>query len=68
MALIKREGYTMATEITVKGKKAKRGERMTSGTGWRLVRTRGRRLVFVGTLLDTINIGRVRLAIFSVPK
>ena len=45
---------------------AKRGERMTKGTGWRLVK--GNKHVFAGTLLETINIGNARLAIFSVPK
>jgi len=55
-------------DIVIKGKKAKRGERMTSGSGWRLARIRGRRRVFPGTLLETINVGRTRIAIFSVPK
>jgi hypothetical protein len=58
----------MAGEITIKGKKAKRGERMTKGQGWRLAKTSGKGRVFVGTLLETINIGRQRIAIFSVPK
>ena len=56
------------SEITIKGKKAKRGERMTKGTSWRLARVRGSNLVFVGTLLETINMGSKRIAIFSVPK
>jgi hypothetical protein len=51
--------------VTIKGQKAQRGERMRSGKGWRLAK--GRR-VFAGTLLDTINFGRKRIAIFSVPK
>lgn len=58
----------MANDVEIKGKKAKRGERMTKGLGWRLATTKGKRRVFVGTLLDTINIGRQRIAIFSVPK
>jgi len=58
----------MATEITIHGKKAKRGERMTKGTGWRLAKVSGRKMVFVGSLLETINIGTSRIAIFSVPK
>jgi len=41
---------------------------MTKGTGWRLATTRGRKRVFVGTLLETINMGSKRIAIFSVPK
>jgi hypothetical protein len=58
----------MASEITIKGQKAKKGERMTKGTGWRLAKVTGRKRVFVGTLLETINIGTNRIAIFSVPK
>lgn len=58
----------MANDIRIHGKKAKKGERMTSGTGWRLARIRGRKRVFVATLIDTINFGSKRIAIFSVPK
>lgn len=58
----------MASDILIRGKKAKKGERMTKGNGWRLATTRGRKRVFVGTLLETINIGNRRIAIFSVPK
>ena len=58
----------MASDIIVRGKKAKKGERMTGGNGWRLATTKGRKRVFVGTLLQTINIGGKRIAIFSVPK
>ena len=58
----------MATGITIKGTKPRRGERMTKGVGWRLVMTTGKKRVFVGTLLETINMGPKRLAIFSVPK
>ena len=58
----------MVSEITIKGSKAKRGERMTKGKGWRLATTMGRKRVFVGTLLETINLGNKRIAIFSVPK
>ncbi len=58
----------MATEITIKGQKAKRGERMTFGQGWRLATTKGKKRVFVGTLLTTINRGKERIAVFSVPK
>jgi hypothetical protein len=39
---------------------------MTNGR-YRLVNISNRR-VFVGTLIDTINKGKVRIAIFSVPK
>jgi hypothetical protein len=58
----------MPSEITIRGEKARRGERMTKGKGWRLAITKGSRRVFVGTLLETINLGDKRLAIFSVPK
>ncbi len=59
----------MAGEIRIWGKKAKKGERMTKGTSWRLARVTGKRRVFAGTLLYTINMGaKHRLAIFSVPK
>jgi hypothetical protein len=58
----------MATEITIKGEKAKKGERMTPGYGWRLAVVKGRNRIFVGSLITTINIGSKRLAIFSVPK
>jgi hypothetical protein len=58
----------MAGEISIKGKKAPRGEKMTKGNGWRLAATTGRKRVFVGTLLHTINMGNKRIAIFSVPK
>jgi hypothetical protein len=58
----------MAGGITIKGKKAKRGERMTKGKGWRLATVKGRKRVFVGALLETFNFGEKRIAIFSVPK
>ena len=58
----------MAGGIVIKGQKAKPGERMTGGSGWRLATTKGSKRVFVGTLLNTYNFGKKRLAIFSVPK
>jgi hypothetical protein len=58
----------MAAGISIKGQKARRGERLTKGTGWRLATVKGRKRVFVGTLLQTLNFGGKRLAIFSVPK
>lgn len=58
----------MAAGITIKGKTAKRGKRMTRGAGWRLATTTGKKRVFAATLLTTLNFGRKRLAIFSVPK
>jgi hypothetical protein len=62
------KGGAMASEITIKGQKARRGERMRKGRGWRIAAISGRKRVFVGTLLHTINVGKKRLAIFSVPK
>ncbi len=58
----------MASDVTIKGRKAKKGERMTGGNGWRLATTKGKKRVFVGTLLTTLNMGSKRVAIFSVPK
>ncbi len=58
----------MASEITIRGTKPNKGERMTRGQGWRLAMTKGRKRVFVGTLVQTLNFGNKRLAIFSVPK
>ena len=54
------------TKITYEGVAATRGERMTKGP-WRLMH-RYNKKVFVGSLINTINIGGKRLAIFSVPK
>lgn len=50
----------------VRGLPAWRGEKMLRGPGWQLISRD--RLQFPATLLETINIGRLRLAIFSVPK
>ena len=38
----------MATEITIKGRLARKGERMTKGKGWRLATVTGRKRVFKG--------------------
>jgi hypothetical protein len=65
---LQNEGGYMASEITIKGQKAKTGERMTGGQGWRLATTKGKKRVFVATLIQTFNFGKKRLAIFSVPK
>ena len=58
----------MATEITIKGQEAQNGERMTKGKGWRLATVTGRRRVFKGGLLYTMNFGDKRIAMFSMPK
>jgi hypothetical protein len=58
----------MAGQIKIMGQKARRGDRMTKGKGWQLAVQKGKKRVFVGKLLETINMGNKRLAIFSVPK
>ena len=58
----------MAKKITIEGQKAPKGERMSNGTGWRLAVIKGRKRIFVATLITTINMGNKRIAIFSVPK
>jgi hypothetical protein len=58
----------MAVAITIRGHKARKGERLTGSRGWKLAATRGRKRIFNATLVDTINWGKLRLAIFSVPK
>lgn len=52
-------------ETTLRGYRTARGEKMLKGP-WRLVSPH--LLEFPATLVDTINIGKIRLAIFSVPK
>jgi hypothetical protein len=54
------------TSVTILGIKCRRGEKMLPGP-YRLVNVHTKR-VFVGSLIDTINKGSMRLAIFSVPK
>jgi len=51
-----------------KRKKPRKGKRMTRGSGWKLTAQSGRKREFTGTLLNTVNLGKKRLAIFSVPK
>jgi hypothetical protein len=58
----------VANDIWIKGVRAKKGERMTGGAGWRLATTKGRKRIFAATLLRTFNFGKRRIAIFSVPK
>lgn len=58
----------MGTGIRIKGKKPRKGKKMTKVTRWRIIAITGRKRIFVGTLLKTINVGEKRLAIFSVPK
>ena len=58
----------MTGEITINGKRAAKGERMTGKAGWRLATTKGKKRVFNGTLIQTFNFGKTRLALFRVPK
>lgn len=57
-----------AVKITIQGTKPRKGERMTSGGGWKLAATKGRKRIFNATLIKTINVGSTRLAVFKVPK
>jgi hypothetical protein len=41
---------------------------MTRGSRWRMVSLKGRKRVFVGTLIWTFNYADMRFAFFSVPK
>ena len=59
----------MAVRITtIKGEKAPKGAHITQDARWRLVATKGRVRIFNATLLEVVNKGKVRVAIFSVPK
>jgi hypothetical protein len=59
----------MATRrIKVLGQKIRRGERMTKNSKWTLTPTSGRQRAFTGTLLETFNIGKTRIAILNVKK
>lgn len=55
------------TSVTIHGIKCRRGEKMLPGHPYRLVNVNTKR-VFIGSLVGTINKGKMRLAIFSVPK
>jgi hypothetical protein len=54
------------TSVTIWNRPTRRGQKMLNGR-YRLVNAYTKR-VFVGSLIGTINKGRLRLAIFSVPK
>ena len=58
----------MEADIKIQGKKAPRGERMTLGKGWKLAFVKGQKRVFAARLLSSHNIGKLRIALFSVPK
>jgi hypothetical protein len=48
--------------------KTEAGKKMTRTGNWTLKPKKGRERQFSGTLLQTFNFGKKRLAIFSVPK
>jgi hypothetical protein len=60
----------MSSEIVYKGQDVPRAisGHLNSGSGWRLVATKGERRFFVGTLKWTQNFGETRIAVFTVPK
>jgi hypothetical protein len=65
-AKTRRRPNARKTSLTIQGIKTRRGEKMLLGP-YRLVNVNTKR-VFVGSLIDTINKGKIRIAIFSVPK
>ena len=58
----------MAAKIKVPSQKPRKRERMVKGSGWKLVVEKGRKRVFLGTLLGIHNAGNVGIAVFSVPN
>lgn len=48
--------------------RTRKGKKMTKTGRYDIVATEGRPRKFRGTLLKTFNIGKMRLAVFSVPK
>ena len=46
----------------------KKGKKMTKTGPYDIVATKGRKRKFRGTLLKIFNVGKLRMAIFSVPK
>lgn len=48
--------------------KKPKGVRLTKDVKYIIRPKEGREREFTGTLLETINVGRVRLAVFQVPK
>lgn len=48
--------------------RTRKGKKMTKTGRYEIVATEGRKRSFRGTLLKTFNLGKRRLAIFSVPK
>jgi hypothetical protein len=58
----------MKRPLSVLGEPVRRGKKMTAGDGWKLVVGNRRARGFPASLIKTINVGKYRLAIFSVPK
>ena len=63
----KRTNVKRANAISLSGIKARKGENLTKGAGWRLVATKGRNRVFAGRLVAVIRSKGQRLAVFNVP-
>ena len=51
-----------------KKSKTRKGIRFTKGVKYKMKPVSGREREFTGTCVDTINVGRLRLAIFRAPK
>ena len=63
----KRTNAKKANEINLSAIKARKGENLTKGAGWRLVATKGRNRVFAARLVAVIRSKGQRLAVFNVP-
>ena len=50
------------------GTRTRNGAKMTKGSGWKLVATKGKPRWFSGRLIATHNVGAARIAVFSVRK
>ena len=58
----------MAEKITFNGKPAKRGERVSTAAGWRLLHTTGVLRYWVATMVQNIEVGDEQIVIFRVRK
>jgi hypothetical protein len=57
----------MAKKIEAKGKYGKRGKRISTGRGWRLLDSRNNTR-FVGSLLKVVKVGSEKIAIFRLQE
>lgn len=48
--------------------RTRKGKKLTRTGSYDILARKGRKRRFRGTLLKTFNVGKLRLAIFSVPK